>query len=306
MTVATMTAVTKVFDDVVAVSEVTLQVPPGMTALLGPNGAGKSTIIRLLTGQCLPTDGLVEVFGGPPRDDPARLGRIGLVAQQEDLFARLTATQFVRANAAMHGLADPDAAAHRVLGLVGLVDVADRRLSTFSKGMRQRVKLAQALVHDPELLILDEPLNGLDPRQRVAMIALLRHQADQGRAVLISSHVLDEVERFGSRILLLAGGRLVAEGDFHEVRDLLDDRPRKLRLRTDAPTQLAAALIADGLAQGVSVSGTDVVEVQTTDALAFRNAIAPTARRIGARLLEVEPLDEDLESVFRYLVDGRR
>lgn len=305
MTVAVLHAVTKVFDDVVAVSEVTLEVRPGMTALLGPNGAGKSTIIRLLTGQCLPTDGRVEVFGGPPRDDPARLGRIGLVPQQETLFGRFTATEFLRANAAMHGLADPDGATHRVLSLVGLDDVADRKLDTYSKGMRQRVKLAQALVHDPDLLILDEPLNGLDPRQRVAMIDLLRHQADEGRAVLISSHVLDEVARFGSRILLVAGGRLVAEGDFHEVRDLLDDRPRRLRVRTDEPARLAAALVGDGVAQGV-VAGTDTVEVQTSDALAFRTAIAPTAKRIGARLFEVEPLDEDLESVFRYLVDGRR
>ncbi len=305
MTIARMDKVTKVFGDVVAVSEVSFEVPSGMTALLGPNGAGKSTVIRLLTGQTTPTDGRVEVFGGPPREDPARLGRIGVVPQQEELFGAMAARAFLSENAAMHGLADAGRLADQALERVGLSAEGDRKLSTYSKGMRQRIKLAQALVHDPGLLVLDEPLNGLDPRQRVSMIALLRHLADDGRAVLVSSHVLDEVERFGSRILLLAGGRLVAEGDFHDVRDLLDDRPRRLRVRTDAPRVLGAALVADGHAQGVQVTGTDRLEVQTSDALAFREAIAPTAQRVGARLIEVEPLDEDLESVFRYLVGGR-
>ncbi len=305
MTIASLDKVTKVFGDVVAVSEVSFTLPAGMTALLGPNGAGKSTVIRLLTGQTTPTDGRVEVFGGPPREDPARLGRIGLVPQQEELFGGLSARDFLLVNARMHGVADAGAAADEALQRVGLVQEGGRKLSTYSKGMRQRIKLAQALLHDPGLLVLDEPLNGLDPRQRVAMIALLRELAAGGRAVLVSSHVLEEVERFGSRILLMAGGRLVAEGDFHDVRDLLDDRPRRLRVRTDAPQALGAALVADGLAQGVQVTGRDRLEVQTLDALTFRGAIAPTAKRVGARLLEVQPLDEDLESVFRYLVGGR-
>ena len=302
MTPAALRDVTKVFGDVVAVSHVTLEVPTGMTALLGPNGAGKSTVIRLLTGQCVPTEGRVEVFGAAPREDPAVLGRIGLVPQQEQLFTRLTAVGFLRGQAALHGVTDPAGAATRELARVGLSDVADRRLATFSKGMRQRVKLAQALLHDPALLVLDEPLNGLDPRQRVAMIQLLRHLAAEERAVVVSSHVLDEVERFGSRILLMGAGRLVAEGDFHEIRDLLDDRPRRLRVRTDQPRTLAAALLAAGRADGVDVVGDDTLEVRTDDAIGFRDAIAPTARQVGARLIEVDPLDEDLESVFRYLV----
>lgn len=298
--------VTKVFDDVVALSEVTFDLQPGMTALLGPNGAGKSTIIRVITGQTTATDGEVSVFGGPPRSDPARLGRIGLVPQQETLFGRMTARAFVTAMASLHGTPDPPAQAAWAIERVGLTDTADRALKTYSKGMRQRIKLAQALAHSPDLLVLDEPLNGLDPRQRLVMIQLLRSLADEGRTVLVSSHVLDEVERFGSRILLMGAGRLVAEGDFHDIRDLLDDRPRRIRVRTDQPRALAAAMVKAGVASGIHLSGVDTIEVDSQDALAFRNDIAALAKKAKARLLEVEPLDEDLESVFRYLVGGRR
>ncbi len=304
--VVALREVTKVFGDVVALSEVSFELEPGMTALLGPNGAGKSTIIRAITGQTEATSGEVAVFGGAPRDDVARLGRIGLVPQQESLFGRMSARDFVRSMAAMHGVSDAVAAAEEAIARVGLTDHADRPLKTYSKGMRQRIKVAQALAHDPPLLLLDEPLNGLDPRQRLLMIELLRGYADAGRTVLVSSHVLDEVERFGSRILLMGNGRLVAEGDFHDIRDLLDDRPRRIRIRTTRPRELAAALVAQGLAGGVHLPGTDAVEVDTSDALGFRNLVAQVARDVDARLLEVQPLDEDLESVFRYLVGGRR
>ncbi|MFT5223258.1 MAG: ABC-2 type transport system ATP-binding protein [Glaciecola sp.] len=298
--------VTKVFDDVVALSEVSFDLAPGMTALLGPNGAGKSTIIRVISGQTIATDGEVSVFGGPPREDPERMGRIGLVPQQENLFGRLCAKQFVQSMAAMHRIANPSKAADEAIARVGLTDVAERQLRTYSKGMRQRIKVAQALVHDPPLLVLDEPLNGLDPRQRGLMIELLRGYADAGRTVLVSSHVLDEVERFGSRILLMGNGRLVAEGDFHDIRDLLDDRPRRIRVRTPQTRALAAAMLKAGIASGISITSDDTIEVNTSDALAFRADIAGVARKAKARLLEVRPLDEDLESVFRYLVGGRR
>lgn len=305
-TTVSLRGVTKVFGDVVALSEVSFDLAPGMTALLGPNGAGKSTIIRVITGQTTATEGDVAVFGGPPRGDHLRLGQIGLVPQQEELFGRLTARAFIRAMASLHGLADVKGAADRAIELVDLTDVADRQLKTFSKGMRQRIKVAQALVHEPPLLVLDEPLNGLDPRQRLLMIRLLRGYADAGRTVLVSSHVLEEVERFGSRILLMGHGRLVAEGDFHDIRDLLDDRPRRIRVRTSNAPILAAALVKAGLASGVQLVGADTIEVQTSDALAFRQDIAAVAKRSRVRLLEVDPLDEDLESVFRYLVGGRR
>jgi ABC-2 type transport system ATP-binding protein len=240
-----------------------------------------------------------------PRRDIALNKRVGLVPQQEALFDPLRAVEFVALAAELHGMATPGAAASAALGLVDL-DPDDRRpVRTYSKGMRQRVKVAQALVHDPEVVLLDEPLEGLDPRQRLRMITLFRGLADAGRTVLISSHVLDEVERFGSRVLVIAQGRLAAEGDFHAIRDLMDDRPHRLRIGTDSPRSLAAGLLSAGAVTGAWVQGADSLVVDTVDVASFRRSVAVVARDGGARLTEVAPLDDDLESVFRYLV-GRR
>jgi ABC-2 type transport system ATP-binding protein len=296
--------VSKWFGDVVAVSDVSFRIGPGVTALLGPNGAGKSTVLRLLCGLTRPSQGTVEVLGGDPHGDPELYRRIALVPQQEAVFRSLTGRRFVRLAAELQGLAEPDAVAVRALQQVEL-DPDDRRpLSTYSKGMRQRVKVAHAMVHDPEVVLLDEPLEGLDPRQRLHLIELFRRLGAEGRCVVVSSHVLDEVERFGSRVLVIAQGRLAAEGDFHDIRALMDDRPNRLRLRTDRPRPLAAALVESGAVVGLQVDG-DTLLVDTTDVVAFRRAVAPIAKGVGARLHELVPLDDDLESVFRYLV-GRR
>jgi ABC-2 type transport system ATP-binding protein len=294
--------VSKWFGDVVAVSDVSFSVGAGATALLGPNGAGKSTLLRLLCGLTRPSQGSVRVLGDDPRRHPELFRRIGLVPQQEALFEGMSARAFVTLAAELHALATPKAAAEAALAVVDLDPADTRTLSSYSKGMRQRVKVAQALVHDPEVLVLDEPLDGLDPRQRIDLIALFRRLGDEGRAVLVSSHVLDEVERFGSRVLVLAQGRLAAEGDFHAIRQLMDNRPHRLRLRTDAPRALGAALLETGTVVGLAVSGTDKLVVDTLDVAGFRLAVAPAARQAGARLLELIPLDDDLESVFRYLV----
>ncbi len=294
--------VSKSFGDVVAVSDVSFAVGPGVTALLGPNGAGKSTMLRLLCGLTRPSQGAVRVLGQDPRGDPALFRRLGLVPQQEALFEGIGALAFVTLAAELHGLASAGVAAAKSLHLVDL-DPDDRRtLASYSKGMRQRVKVAQALVHDPELLVLDEPLDGLDPRQRLALIDLFRRLGDEGRCVLVSSHVLDEVERFGSRVLVMAQGRLAAEGDFHAIRELMDDRPHRLRLGTDRPHDLGAALLASSSVVGVWVTGPGELVVDTLDVAAFRLAVAPAACSSGARLLALVPLDDDLESVFRYLV----
>ena len=297
--------VSKWFGSVVALSEVTCKVEPGITALLGPNGAGKSTLLRVLCGLTAPSRGEVRILGQVPRRDLSLNRRVGLVPQQEALFDPLRAVEFVALAAELHGLATPGAAAEAALALVDL-DPSDRRpVRTYSKGMRQRVKVAQALVHDPEVVLLDEPLEGLDPRQRLRMITLFRGLADEGRTVLISSHVLDEVERFGSRVLVIAQGRLAAEGDFHGIRDLMDDRPHRLRVGTDSPRALAAGLLSAEAVTGAWVQGADSLLVDTVDVAAFRTAVAVVARDAGARLTEVVPTDDDLESVFRYLV-GRR
>jgi ABC-2 type transport system ATP-binding protein len=273
-----------------------------VTALLGPNGAGKSTMFRMLCGLARPSKGAVRVLGRDPRADTGVARLIGLVPQQEGVFEPLTAHEFVALSARLHGLTDPAGSAAAALGMVDLDPSDPRRLPAYSKGMRQRVKVAQAIVHDPSVLVLDEPLTGLDPRQRMDMVALFRSLGSEGRCVLVSSHVLGEVERLGSQVLVMSQGRLAAAGDFHALRALMDDRPMRVRVRTDRPRELAGALLAAGTAVGVRLHGDDVLELDTTDARALAHALAPLARDRDARLYEVRPLDADLEGVFRYVV----
>lgn len=301
-----VTRASKSFRDVVALSDISCTIGPGMTAILGPNGAGKSTLLRLVCGLTRPSEGTVRLLGADPRGDPELFRRLALVPQQEAVFDAASGQEFVAACAAMNDIAEPDVAAGDALRMVDLDPADPRPLRTYSKGMRQRVKVAQALAHDPDVLVLDEPLNGMDPRQRVRTIDLFRQLADDGRCVVVSSHVLAEVERFGSRILLLAQGRLVAEGDFHDIRGLMDDRPRRVRVRTDRPRELAAALLAAGAADGTELDPQGgIVLIDTRDVATFRGLVASVAQQQQARLFEVAPLDEDLESVFRYLVGGR-
>jgi ABC-2 type transport system ATP-binding protein len=295
--------VSKWFGRLVAVSDVSFEVGPGVTALLGPNGAGKSTMLRLLCGLARPSRGTVRVLGRDPRTDVEVTRSIGVVPQQETVFETLTAHAFVRLNATLHGLSDPDSAAAAALERVGLDPDDPRRLPAYSKGMRQRVKVAQALVHDPVVLLLDEPLTGLDPRQRAELVTLFRGLGDEGRCVVVSSHVLDEVERLGSHVLVMSQGRLAAAGDFRELRALLDDRPLRVRVRTDRPRELAAALLGAGAIIAARVEdGDGVLELDAADARALARAIAPVARDLGASLHEVLPLDDDLEGVFRCVV----
>jgi ABC-2 type transport system ATP-binding protein len=295
--------VSKWFGDVVAVSEVSFTIGPGVTAMLGPNGAGKSTLLRLICGLATPSRGTVRVLGHDPHRDLDVTHKLGIVPQQEATFDHLTALEFVTVAAVLQGLARPDNAARRALHTVDLDADDTRRLAAYSKGMRQRVKVAQALVHNPQVIVLDEPLTGLDPRQRLHLVDLFRRLGEQGRCVVVSSHVLDEVERFGSRVLVLARGRLAAEGDFHAIRELMDDRPHRIRVRTDRPRRIGSWLVAIGAATGVQVTAPDTLLVETDDIASFRRRVAGAARHVESRLFEVAPLDEDLDSVFRYLVN---
>jgi len=296
--------VSKFFGSVVAVSDVSLAIDGGVTALLGPNGAGKSTLFRVLCGLTPPSRGTIRVLGEDPRADRAVRGRIALVPQQDALFDHMTATGFVEVAARSHAVDDPGERAQWALDQVALRDVGDKPVGQFSKGMRQRVKVAAALVNDPEVVILDEPLAGLDPVQRRALIALFHSLGDEGRCVLVSSHVLDEVARIGSRVLVIAQGRLVARGDYRDLRELMDDRPHRIRVGSNEPRRLASALVEKGLVEAVSLER-DRLVVDTVDLDAFGRQVAPVAVELGVRLTEVEPLDDDLESVFRYLVEGR-
>lgn len=294
--------VSKWFGDVVAVSDVSFAVSSGVTALLGPNGAGKSTMLRMLAGLAPASQGEISVLGADPRKDKDVRGRIGLVPQQEGLFAEQRAIEFVTLAAKLNKVPNPRDAAAEALGIVELEPDDMRPTRSYSKGMKQRVKVAQALVHEPDLLLMDEPLTGLDPRQRLHMIELIQDLGSRGVSVIVSSHVLDEVERLGSRVLVIAQGRLAAQGDFHEIRALMDDRPHRIRVRTNDPRKLGAALLTSSGVNGVTVDASGSVLVDTDDVEEFRRTVAPVAKHFDLQLLEVRPLDDDLESVFKYLV----
>jgi len=296
--------VSKFFGSIVAVSDVSFGIDQGVTALLGPNGAGKSTLFRMLCGLTPPSRGSVSVLGADPRTNRDVRGRLSLVPQQDALFDHLSASEFLEFAARTHAVTNPEAAAARALGLVDLADVGTKPVGQFSKGMRQRVKVAAALVNDPEVLILDEPLTGLDPVQRRHMITLFHQLGDEGRCVLVSSHVLDEVAKIGSRILVIAQGRLVASGDYRDLRELMDDRAHRIRVGASDPRRLASALVQRGLVSGLSIDDRYVM-VDTLDVDAFGRQVAALGVELGVRLTEVSPLDDDLESVFKYLVEGR-
>ena len=291
----------KWYGDKVAVSDLSFTLGPGVTTLLGPNGAGKTTTLRMLAGLLRPSQGSVRVLGQAVFDNPPLYRHIGLVPEQDALYPFLTARQFVALAARLEHLSDPEAAVQRALGTVDLLDVQDRRLGGFSKGMRQRVKIAQALVHDPQVLILDEPLTGADPAQRIELIHVFSELSNRGKTVLISSHILYEAERMGTRVLVIVDGKLAAEGDFHAIRALMDDRPRRVRIACTNAREMAGRLIALEGTCGLEIVDEGLV-VQTVMALDLYRAVPRAAQQAGAHLLSIEGLDEDLESVFRYLV----
>ena len=289
------------YGDVVAVNDISCTVGVGITGLLGPNGAGKTTLLQLAAGLLVPDNGTVRVYGDSPADRPSAYARIALVPEREALPGMLTARAFVEARATMLGVRDVRAAVDRALALVELDTVADRPVGGFSKGMRQRAKLAAALVHEPTLVLLDEPFNGLDPRQRVHMMRLLEARAAEGTAVLLSSHILEEIEGVASRILVVLAGRLAATGDYRALRRLMTDRPHTVRVRTSDDRVFASALMQLSLVLGVEVTSGGLM-VRTNDYAALARALSPTAKQHHLSLYEVEAQDESLEHVFAYLV----
>ena len=293
------------YGNVVAVNDVTFTLGSGITGLLGPNGAGKSTILHLIGGFLAPSSGSVTVAGLPARGHPELYRRIGLVPEHEAVYAFLTGRQFVEAMARLQGLSVAQAAeaAAVAIGQVELESAADRAIGTYSKGMRQRIKVASALVHDPPVLLLDEPFNGMDPRQRLQMMDLLRRMAAAGKVILFSSHILEEVERLAERVLVIVAGRLAASGDFREIRRLMTDRPHTFTIRSSDDRALAAALMDQPMISGVSLDD-GLLTVRAADYGAFSQAVAGVARDARISLHEMLPTDESLESVFSYLVRG--
>ncbi len=298
--VVELRAVSRWYGNVVAVNDISLTLGPGVTGLLGPNGAGKSTLLHMMAGFLEPSAGEVRVLGASAWRTPAMYHHVGLVPEREAVYPFLSARRFVEAAARLHRLPDPTAAAARAIATVELEDAQDRPLGTFSKGMKQRAKVAAALVHEPSVLLLDEPFNGMDPKQRLQMVDLLRDMGAQGRTILFSSHILEEVERLAESVLVIVAGRLAASGNFREIRRLMTDRPHTFTIRSSDDRRLAAALIAEPSTAGVGLDD-DVLSVRTADYGAFTRVLPRLARSAGVRLDELLPTDESLESVFSYL-----
>ena len=302
--VITAARLSKWYGQVSALNDVTVSVPPGITGLLGPNGAGKSTFMKLVTGQLKPSKGTVTVLGESIWGNPAVYRRIGLCPEQDAFYDRMTGMEWLTALVRLNGLTLEQAsdAARRALESVELLDAADKKIGAYSKGMRQRVKLAQAIVHDPELLILDEPLNGMDPLMRRKTIRLIRDWARAGKSVVVSSHILHEIESMTSNILLINNGRILAEGNVHQIRDLIDHHPHSVFIRAEHPRALAQRLLAAD--DVISVRFDDrgvVIETAKPDAFYTRLTEMAASGEAGA-IEEVASPDDNLQAVFKYLV----
>ena len=302
--VITAEHLSKWYGQVSGLNDVSVRVPPGITGLLGPNGAGKSTFMKLVTGQLKPSKGAIQVLGEPIWGNPALFHRIGFCPEQDAFYDRMTGLGWVTALVALNGLepAEAEAAARRALEAVDLLDAADKKIGAYSKGMRQRVKMAQALAHDPEVLILDEPLGGMDPLMRRRSIRLIREWGRSGKSVLVSSHILHEIESMTSNILLINNGRIVAEGNVHQIRELIDTHPHSVFIRAEDPKALARALLVeDGVISLRFEPGAVSVETARPDAFYARLTEMAASGEAGV-IDEVTSPDDNLQAVFKYLV----
>jgi ABC-2 type transport system ATP-binding protein len=295
--------VSRWFGSVVAVSDVTFDIRPGITGLLGPNGAGKTTLLRMMTGLARTSSGTVRVFGEEVRDNPPLYRRMGVMSEHETVYGFMKGREFVSMMGRLRGVRDLDAAVDRAIDLVDLADAQHRAMDTYSRGMRQRMRLAATLVHDPEILVLDEPLNGADPRQRVHFKQLLETLAAEGRTIVLSSHILEEVEQLADTMLLIVNGKLAASGGYRAIRAALNQRPYHVRVLSDAPRQLAAALVTLPSVDAVHVDPDGALIVLSRNVLDLQVELPRLAQSGAIRLHRVEPLDDSLESVFGYLVE---
>jgi ABC-2 type transport system ATP-binding protein len=293
--------VSRWYGNVVAVNDVSFSLGPGITGLLGPNGAGKSTILHMAAGFLRPSKGTVRVAGKPAWRDHEMYAGVGFLPEKEAVYPFLTGYQFVLLNAKLYGLSDPAEATRRAIQAVDMEAAQERRLGGYSKGMKQRLKIAAAIVHDPQILLLDEPFNGTDPAQRLQMMDHLRRMADEGCTIVFSSHILDEVERLAPNVLVIVAGRLVASGDFRAIRRLMTDRPHTFTVQSSDNRRFAVALVADESVFGVEL-GDEQLTVRTSQFADFTRAAPKIARAENITIQELLPTDESLESVFSYLV----
>jgi ABC-2 type transport system ATP-binding protein len=304
VTVIAAEQVSKWYGQVSGLNDVTVNVPAGVTGLLGPNGAGKSTFMKLITGQLKPNKGVVRVLGEPIWGNHQLYRRIGFCPEQDAFYDRMTGLEWVTGLVRLNGLSEQEASAvaSRALETVDLTSAAGKKIGAYSKGMRQRIKLAQAIALDPELLILDEPLNGMDPIQRRRTIQLIRDWAALGRSVVVSSHVLHEVEALTSNILVINNGRIVAEGNVHQIRELIDEHPHTVSIRTAQPRALARELLMEDGVVGVRFeAGSVIVETEKPDAF-YTRLTGLAASGSAGTIDEVTSPDDNLQAVFKYLV----
>jgi ABC-2 type transport system ATP-binding protein len=294
----------KWYGQVIGLNDVTVRVPPGITGLLGPNGAGKSTLMKLVTGQLKPSQGQVHVLGEPAWDNPGLYFRIGFCPEQDAFYDRMTGRAWVAGLLTLNGLDEEQALslADKAIGRVGLSHAAEKKIGAYSKGMRQRIKLAQAIAHNPELLILDEPLAGMDPLARRRTIRLIREWAREGRSVLVSSHILHEIEAMTADILLINNGRILAEGNVHQIRELIDEHPHTVHVRAADPRALARQFLTEDDVRSLRFEE-DAVIVETVkpDAFYMRLTSLAASGDLG-EIREVTSPDDNLQAVFQYLV----
>jgi ABC-2 type transport system ATP-binding protein len=296
--------VSKWYGQVSGLNDVTVTVPSGITGLLGPNGAGKSTFMKLMTGQLEPSKGRLTVLGEPIWRNPALYFRIGFCPEQDAFYERMTGLEWVTALVRLNGVGEAAARvqAIRALEMVDLADAANKKIGAYSKGMRQRVKMAQALAHDPELLILDEPLAGMDPLVRRKTIRLIKEWARAGKSIIVSSHILHEIESMTSNILLINQGRILAEGNVHQIRDLIDEHPHTVSITADQPRVLAREFLADDHVLSLTLeAGALVVQTGKPDVFYARLTEIAASGACGA-VHEVTSPDDNLQAVFQYLV----
>jgi ABC-2 type transport system ATP-binding protein len=294
----------KWYGQVIGINDVTVSVPPGITGLLGPNGAGKSTFMKLMTGQLKPSKGAIKVLGEPIWRNPSLYFRIGFCPEQDAFYERMTGLEWVTALVRLNGFDEPAAreAARIAIERVDLASAADKKIGAYSKGMRQRIKLAQAIVHDPELLILDEPLSGMDPIARRKTIRLVKDWARAGKSIVVSSHILHEVESMTSNILLINNGRILAEGNVHQIRDLIDEHPHTVHIKADNPRALARQFLSEDDVLSLRLEeGAVVVQTARPDAFYSRLTELAASGDLGG-IDEVTSPDDNLQAVFQYLV----
>jgi len=296
----------KWYDQVIGLNDVSLAIDGGVTGVLGPNGAGKSTLFKLLMGRLKPSHGSVRLFGEDPWVNPAPYRRIGYVSESERMYDWMTALDFVSTLARLHGMTREEAIdrAEHVLDFVGLSDVQNKEIGKYSKGMRQRVKIAHALVHDPDLIILDEPLHGCDPIARTSIMSVIRELGSQGKTVLVSSHILEEIERITEQIVILNEGRLLALGNLHAIRGLLDKHPHRILLTCEDPRKLARKFIVEGPVYGVRFPNEGQLEIQTNDLSEAHKILPRVISDSGVAVEAIDNPDDNLEALLGYLIGG--